>query len=183
MAEWVGFQSAWPQRSSWAQPPGTGTAIRPSCCFLDHFRKTVIQLANTKHIGTSAVFFDQFVHGHAIFFALSSQGHFSYCLCVISADRYFAKTMFKCYVSFERNFQKKIQNFVDYRVTLHHSPGFWLVVPGKHCRTSSRNRVPPMLWIRLETRTNSCQTDVVGIAPSGILSNTTSKLRIFTNKS
>ena len=78
------------------------------------------------------------------------------------------------------NFFKICQNFVDHGMTLHYSPGFWLVVPDKHCRTSSRNRVLPMLCIPVETRTNPCQTAVVGIAPSGILWNTTSKLRNFT---
>ena len=38
-AKSVGIWAAWHQRSSWAQPPGTGTVFRLSCCFPVQFCK------------------------------------------------------------------------------------------------------------------------------------------------
>ena len=49
--------------------------------------------------------------------------------------------MLRRHLSFERSFQKWCQIFLGNRMLLHHSLDFWLVVAGKHCRTSSRNRV------------------------------------------
>ena len=58
-----------------------------------------------------------------------------------------------------------------------------MISVGKHRGFSMAGPRPgtgyPVLWIRLETRTNLCLPAVVGIALSGILWNFTSKLRIF----
>ena len=53
--------------------PGTGTAIKPSCCFPDQPCKTVIQKANTVDIGTFAVFLNESCLDTRSF-ALSSRG-------------------------------------------------------------------------------------------------------------
>ena len=47
-----------------------------------------------------------------------SRGGFFYRLSILSADRYFAKIMLGCHVSFERISQKWCQNFVDNRMLL-----------------------------------------------------------------
>ena len=44
--------------------------------------------------------------------------------------------MLGCHVVFERIIQKWCQNYVDNRIPLHNSPGFWLFDPGTHSRTS-----------------------------------------------
>ena len=63
------------------------------------------------------------------------------------SGRYFTLSMFECHVRFERNFDKicehvKLQNrlmLLYQSLPLHHSPGFWLVVPGKRRLVSSGN--------------------------------------------
>ena len=63
--------------------------------------------------------------------------------------RYFILSMFECHVRFERIFDKisehvELQNrlILLYQILpLHHSPGVWLVVPGKRCLESSGNCV------------------------------------------
>ena len=66
-----------------------------------------------------------------------------------SSGRYFILSMFECHVRFERIFGKlskhvELQNrwiLLYQSLPLHHSPGFWLVVPGKRRLGSSRNCV------------------------------------------
>ena len=65
------------------------------------------------------------------------------------SGRYFILSMFECHVRFERIFGKisehvELQNrwiLLYQSLPLHHSPGFWLVVPGKRRLGSSRNCV------------------------------------------
>ena len=65
------------------------------------------------------------------------------------SGRYFILSMFKCHVRFERIFDKisehvELQNrwiLLYQSLPLHHSPGFWLVVPGKRRLGSSGNCV------------------------------------------
>ena len=61
------------------------------------------------------------------------------------SGRYFILSMFECHVRFERIFDK-ISEYVELQnrwillyqsLPLHHSPGFWLVVPGKRRLGSS----------------------------------------------
>ena len=65
------------------------------------------------------------------------------------SGRYFILSMFQCHVRFERIFDKfsehvELQNrwiLLYQSLPLHHSPGFWLVVPGKRRLGSSGNCV------------------------------------------
>ena len=65
------------------------------------------------------------------------------------SGRYFILSMYECHVRFERIFDKfsehvELQNrwiLLYQSLPLHHSPGFWLVVPGKRRLDSSGNCV------------------------------------------
>ena len=74
------------------------------------------------------------------------------------SGRYFILSMFECHVRFERIFDKisehvELQNrliLLNQSLPLHHSPGFWLVVPGKRhlgssgdCVTVTAGNHPP----------------------------------------
>ena len=70
-------------------------------------------------------------------------------LLVCFSGRSFTLSMFECHVRFERTFDKisehvELQNrliLLCQSLPLHHSPGFWLVVPGKRHLGSSGNCV------------------------------------------
>ena len=125
LAKWVSFWAAWRQRSSWAQPPGTDTAITPSCCFS----------CRSCRVGSNGQTPWILTHGLSVFtnlnqfsFVLRFAGHFFFCLPMISADRYFAKTCSSATSVLNDNF-KNFPNFVHYRMTLHPLPGLLACLP------------------------------------------------------
>ena len=87
--------------------------------------------------------------------------------------RYFILSMFECHVKFERIYDKisehvKVAKSVDIAVPelpLHHSPGFWLVVPGKRRLAASENCITLIAGGRhpdfQETRTSPCLTATI----------------------
>ena len=113
--------AAWHQRSSWAQTPGTGTVFRLSCCFSGQHWKTLISADKHLCFLSNLAVFSVFVRVcDALFCGAAS----FYRLSTLSADRYVAKIMLGCHVSFERNFQNgvKISLTTGYRYTT--PPGF-----------------------------------------------------------
>ena len=118
MAKWVGTSVAWHQRSSWAQPPGTGTAIKPSCCFPDQSGKTVIQQANTVDIGTFAVFLTNsclVTRSFSLSFRAGTVLAISLCFLLTGT----LPKPCSSATSVLNEFFKICQNFVDHRMTLH----------------------------------------------------------------
>ena len=87
--------------------------------------------------------------------------------------RYFILSMFECHVKFERIFDKilnmsKLQNrliLLYQSLPLHHSPGSWLVVPGKRRLAASENSITLTAGGRhpdfQETRTSPCLTATI----------------------
>ena len=64
------------------------------------------------------------------------------CLSILSAEMCFAKSCSSATSSLNKFFKMVKISLITGRRYIH-SPGFCLVVPGKHCRTSSRNRCCP----------------------------------------
>ena len=102
----MGDWAAWHQRSSWAQPRAQ---IQSSGCHaVFRFSSAKTMISADKHRGFADL---------SCFSGLStcssrslSRGGFSDRLFTLSADRYLAKIMLGCHVSFKRIFQNRCQN-------------------------------------------------------------------------
>ena len=99
--------------------------------------------------GHNTVFFKQKVRLFGRFLAFALRGRRFLLFLGCFSSRYFILSMFECHVRFERIFGKisehvELQHrwiLVYQSLPLHHSPGFWLVVPCKRRLGSSRNCV------------------------------------------
>ena len=117
-----------------------------------------------------------------------SRAGFFYRLFTLSADRYLAKIMLGCHISFERSFQNYVKNSLFTGCPYATSQKSVLSSPASTAGPRPGTGLLPVLgihqlWIRrLCTRTNRCSTATVGKTQSGILGVFfASKLRIFTN--
>ena len=97
----------------------------------------------------NTVFFGQKVRLFCRFLPFALRGRRFLLFLGCFSGKYFILSMFECHVRFERIFGK-ISEHVELQhrwillyqsLPLHHSPGFWLVVPGKRRLGSSRNCV------------------------------------------
>ena len=162
-ARLVDFWAAWHQRSICTQPPGTGTVFRQLCCFPvqccknNEFSRQTNSLVSVNFSWFSCLF-------TCSSRSLSRDG-FSDRLFTLSADRHLTKIM----LGFHVRISKKVSNIVDHKMPLHNSPGFWLIVPGNHCRTSSMNRVFFRAANTSWNKGDPCLSAVLEKAPAGTL--------------
>ena len=84
-----------------------------------------------------------------------------------SKHAHLVKTWSMCHIRFERIFGTswKLRRSAVADTSLH---GFWLVVPGKHCRTSFRSRVSSSASC-CRTRTSPCFQSAFWVVPSETL--------------
>ena len=106
-AKSVGIWAAWHQRSSLAQPPGTGTVFRLSYCFPVQFCKNH-DLSNQTpwFLSFLAVFFSVFLR---VRHALSRGGFFSVFLHFLLTGTWPKSCLGVLNVSFERIFQNDVK--------------------------------------------------------------------------
>ena len=124
-AKLVGVWAAWHQRSSWARPPGTGTAIFKLSCYIPgQSCKTMISAGKHRGFSLFAVFFlpftclSRFFHSLSLSLSLSlSRGaSLSVSLCFLLTG-----TWPKSCLGATSVLNEFFQNFVDHRMPLHYN--------------------------------------------------------------